>query len=49
VESVPAFEAKVRFGGLLDRVIGGEEIMITRHEKPPASSFLKQVGASELG
>ena len=34
--TVPAFEAKTRFGELLDRVIAGEEIVITRHEKPVA-------------
>ena len=34
--TVPAFEAKTRFGELLDRVVGGEEIVITRHEKPVA-------------
>jgi len=34
--SVTAFEAKTRFGELLDRVSRGEEIVITRHEKPVA-------------
>ena len=34
--TVPAFEAKTKFGELLDRVLGGEEIIITRHEKPVA-------------
>lgn len=34
--TIPAFEAKTRFGELLDRVVGGEEIVITRHEKPVA-------------
>jgi len=34
--TVPAFEAKTKFGELLDRVIAGEEIVITRHEKPVA-------------
>jgi prevent-host-death family protein len=34
--SVPAFEAKTKFGELLDRVAGGEEIIITRHDKPVA-------------
>ena len=33
---IAAFEAKTRFGELLDRVIAGEEIVITRHEKPVA-------------
>jgi prevent-host-death family protein len=34
--TIPAFEAKTKFGELLDRVIGGEEIVITRHEKAVA-------------
>jgi prevent-host-death family protein len=34
--SVTAFEAKTRFGELLDRVAKGEEIVITRHDKPVA-------------
>ena len=34
--TISAFEAKTRFGGLLDRVCRGEEIVITRHEKPVA-------------
>ena len=34
--SVTAFEAKTRFGKLLERVARGEEIIITRHEKPVA-------------
>jgi prevent-host-death family protein len=34
--TVTAFEAKTRFGKLLDRVSRGEEIIITRHEKPVA-------------
>lgn len=33
---VTAFEAKTRFGELLDRVARGEEIVITRHDKPVA-------------
>jgi prevent-host-death family protein len=33
---VSAFEAKTRFGELLDRVINGEEVVITRHDKPVA-------------
>jgi prevent-host-death family protein len=36
MSSIPAFEAKTKFGELLDRVVGGEEIIITRHEKPVA-------------
>jgi prevent-host-death family protein len=34
--TIPAFEAKTKFGELLDRVARGEEIIITRHEKPVA-------------
>jgi len=34
--TVTAFEAKTRFGELLERVPRGEEIVITRHEKPVA-------------
>ncbi|MGE3841624.1 MAG: type II toxin-antitoxin system Phd/YefM family antitoxin [Vicinamibacterales bacterium] len=34
--NVTAFEAKTRFGELLDRVSKGEEIVITRHDKPVA-------------
>lgn len=33
---VTALEAKTRFGELLERVMRGEEIIITRHEKPVA-------------
>lgn len=33
---VTAFEAKTRFGELLDRVARGEEVVITRHDKPVA-------------
>lgn len=34
--TVTAFEAKTRFGELLDRVAKGEEVVITRHEKAVA-------------
>lgn len=34
--TVTAFDAKTRFGELLDRVVHGEEIVITRHDKPVA-------------
>lgn len=34
--TITAFEAKTRFGELLERVGRGEEIVITRHEKPVA-------------
>ena len=33
---VTAFEAKTRFGELLERVSRGEEVVITRHDKPVA-------------
>ena len=36
MESVTALEAKTRFGQLLERVARGEEVIITRHEKPVA-------------
>ena len=34
--TVSAFEAKTRFGELLERVTRGEEVVITRHDKPVA-------------
>jgi prevent-host-death family protein len=34
--TITAFEAKTRFGELLERVTRGEEIVITRHDKPVA-------------
>lgn len=34
--TVTALEAKTRFGELLERVARGEEIVITRHDKPVA-------------
>jgi prevent-host-death family protein len=34
--NVTAFEAKTRFGQLLARVARGEEVVITKHEKPVA-------------
>jgi prevent-host-death family protein len=33
---VTALEAKTRFGKLLDRVARGEEVVVTRHDKPVA-------------
>ena len=36
MNTVSAFEAKTHMGKLLDRVANGEEIIITRHEKPVA-------------
>lgn len=43
--TVTAFQAKTRFGELLDRVGRGEEIVITRHEKPVAR-LVPEDGAS---
>ena len=36
MSTVTAFQAKTRFGELLDRVVRGEQIVITRHEKAVA-------------
>jgi prevent-host-death family protein len=36
MSTVTALEAKTRFGELLERVARGEEIVITRHDKPVA-------------
>ena len=36
MKTVTAFEAKTRFGELLSRVARGEEIVITRHDRPVA-------------
>ena len=36
MSKVTAFEAKTRFGELLERVARGEEVVITRHEKAVA-------------
>lgn len=36
MDSFSSSEARARFGGLLDRVAHGEEIVITRHDKPVA-------------
>ena len=36
MSKVTAFEAKTRFGELLERVARGEEVVITRHDKPVA-------------
>lgn len=49
--SVTAFEAKTRFGQLLERVAQGEEIVITRHDKavarivPEGRQSIVQAGA----
>jgi prevent-host-death family protein len=44
--TLTAFEAKTRFGELLDRVAQGEEVVITRHDKPVARMVPE--GASRL-
>jgi prevent-host-death family protein len=36
MSTITAFDAKTRFGELLERVAQGEEIVITRHDKPVA-------------
>lgn len=36
MSAVTAFDAKTRFGQLLERVAKGEEIVITKHDKPVA-------------
>ena len=36
MSKMSAFEAKTRFGELLQRVESGEEIVITRHDRPVA-------------
>lgn len=36
MSTITAFEAKTRFGELLERVSKGEEVIITRHDKPVA-------------
>jgi prevent-host-death family protein len=43
---VTAFEAKTRFGELLERVAKGEEVVITRHDK--AVARLVPEGAQRL-
>jgi len=44
--TVSAFDAKTRFGSILDRVAAGEEIIITRHDKPVAR-IVPEGGASK--
>lgn len=34
--AITAFDAKTRFGELLERVAGGEAVVITRHGRPIA-------------
>ncbi|HXT51995.1 MAG TPA: type II toxin-antitoxin system prevent-host-death family antitoxin [Thermoanaerobaculia bacterium] len=46
MSTVTAFEAKTRFGELLERVSRGEEVVITRHDRPVAR--LVPVGAHRI-
>jgi prevent-host-death family protein len=54
-DTITAFDAKRRFGELLDRVARGEEIVITRYDKPVARIVpegrprLEQVRAAVAG
>ena len=43
--TVSAFEARTHFGSILDRVVGGEEIVVTRHDKAVAR-IVPENGAS---
>ena len=47
MKSVTALEAKTRFGELLERVIRGEEIVITRHAKAVARIVPEGAAASD--
>jgi prevent-host-death family protein len=55
METVSAFEAKIRFGSILDRVAAGEEIVITRHDKaiarivPEGSASRESICEAVLG
>lgn len=42
--TIGAFEAKTHLSALLDRVAGGEEVVITKHGKPVA----RLVGAQSM-
>jgi prevent-host-death family protein len=49
MSTVTALEAKTRFGKMLARVAKGEEIIITKHEKPVARVLPPQGrGADDL-
>jgi prevent-host-death family protein len=45
--TVTAFQAKTRFGELLERVSRGEEVVITRHEKPVARLIPEGAGRAD--
>jgi prevent-host-death family protein len=55
METISAFEAKTRFGSILDRVAAGEEIVITRHDKaiariiPEGAASLESIREAALG
>jgi prevent-host-death family protein len=46
--TITAFEAKTRFGELLDRVARGEEVVITRHDKPVARMVPEGIQSLEM-
>ena len=47
MDTVTAFEAKTRFGSILDRVAAGEEILMTRHDKAIARIVPEAVRSSK--
>lgn len=47
MSTVSAFEAKTHFGSILDRVASGEEIVITRHDKPIARIVPEGIASRE--
>jgi prevent-host-death family protein len=47
MKTVSAFEAKTRFGSILDRVAAGEEIVVTRHDKAIARIVPEGAGSRE--
>jgi antitoxin (DNA-binding transcriptional repressor) of toxin-antitoxin stability system len=48
MREIGAFEAKNTLGALLDRVLQGEEIVITRHGKPVAR-LIRHIGRIDRG
>lgn len=47
MKTISAFEAKTHFGSVLDLVAGGEEIVITRHDKAVARIVPEGGGSQE--
>jgi len=47
--TVSAFDAKTRFGELLRRVARGEEVIITRHDRPVARIVPEGVSGGSRG